>query len=105
MRFLIPNILKNLTNSEILRAIELNWVEFFKSWGKLDIEGVEYEDREEFFKFISGIPYFRLNGVINAQIQPEIVEETVKNIFSSFEGKKLPFLWILGPSSSPDNLR
>lgn len=101
----MPTILKNPTNSEIKRAIELNWCEFFKSWSKLDIEGIEYEEKDEFFKFMSGVPYFRLNGVIDAQIPQEIAEETVNKIISSFRDRKLPFIWINGPSSSPGNLK
>lgn len=101
----MANILKNPHNSDIKRAIELNWVEFFKSWSKLDIEGIQYEESNEFFKFMSGVPYFRLNGVIDAQISLQNAEETVKEIISSFKEKKLPFIWITGPSSTPVNLR
>lgn len=104
-RLLMPYILTNPSNSEIKRAIEFNWYEFFKSWSKLDIEGNGYEENDAFFKFMSGVPYFRLNGVIDAQIQPKIAKETVKEIVSSFRERRLPFIWILGPSSSPDNLR
>jgi len=101
----MSEILKNYNKLEIIRAIELNWREFFKSWATLNIKNLEYEENDMFFKFMSGVPYFRLNGVIDAQIPPEIAEETVKEIISSFKERNLPFIWITGPSSNPINLR
>lgn len=101
----MSKILKNPSNAEIKRAIEVNWYDFIKAWSKLDIKGVKYAENDEYFEFMTGVPYFRLNGVIDAQILPEIAEETVKKIISSFRENNLPFMWIIGPSSSPNNLR
>ncbi len=101
----MPEILKNPNPSEIKRVIELNWREFFKSWATLNIKNLEYEENDLLFKFMSGVPYFRLNGVINAHNPPEIAEETVKEIILSFKERELPFIWITGPSSNHINLR
>lgn len=101
----MPEILKNYNKFEIKKAIELNWREFFKSWATLNIKNLEYEENDMFFKFMSGVPYFRLNGVIDAEIPPELAKETIKEIITSFKERKLPFVWIMGPSSNLINLR
>ncbi|MHA2298506.1 MAG: GNAT family N-acetyltransferase [Candidatus Hodarchaeales archaeon] len=101
----MPKILRNLDNSEIKREIESNWFEFIKRWSKLPIKGTKYEERDEYFRFVTGVPYFRLNGVINSRIPSESVDQTAKKLISSFIEKNLPFIWILGPTSAPENLR
>lgn len=70
-------ILKNPHNSEIKRAIEDNWYKFIKSWSELGIEGFEHEDNDQLFKFMSGVPYFRLNGVLDTHISHKLAEKTV----------------------------
>ena len=98
-------ILKNPHNSEIKRAIEDNWYKFIKSWSELGIEGFEYEDNDQLFKFMSGVPYFRLNGVLDTHISPKLAEKTIEKVVSSFKERHLPFIWINGPSSNLDNLK
>lgn len=105
MKRLLPQILKNATDSEIKDAIEYNWYEFIKSWSELGIEGFEHEESELFYEFKSGIPYFRLNGVLDTHFPPEVVEKSVKKVATAFKERKLPFIWIIGPSSNPVNLK
>lgn len=90
--------------SEIKYVIEESAYEFWKTLFTADPKNVDCEEREEFFKFSSGIPIYMLNGVLNTKIPNEIAEETIKDIISFFEKKNLPFSWITGPSSKPDNL-
>lgn len=97
-------ILKIPYSSEIKYVIEESAYEFWKTLFTADPKNVDCEEREEFFKFSSGIPIYMLNGVLNTKIPNEIVEETIKEIISFFEKKKLPFSWLTGPSSKPDNL-
>lgn len=99
------NILKNPSKSEIQKAIEYNWYDFIRRWSNLDIEGIEYEDKPEYFKLMTGVPYFRLNVVLDTHISPDNAEETVRNIVSTFKERRMPFIWILGPSSSSDKVK
>lgn len=98
-------ILRNPSISEINRAIETNLYDFWRTCTKIDVENVKYTENEKFYSFSAGIPLFLVNGVLDTKIPPEIAEETISEIIQSFKNDKLPFNWVVGPSSKPNNLR
>ncbi|MCK4480278.1 MAG: hypothetical protein KAV01_07105, partial [Candidatus Lokiarchaeota archaeon] len=97
-------ILKNPNQSEIEHAIEFNLYEFFRSMIYIDLEDIQYEETEEFSRFSTGIPFFFLNGVIDCHISSENAIKKMKENITFFEKKQVPFLWVLGPSSTPKNM-
>jgi len=97
-------ILKNLNQPEIEHAIEFNLYEFFRSMVYIDLEDNLYEATEEFSRFSTGIPFFFLNGVIDSRISSENAMKKIKKNITFFEKRQVPFLWVLGPSSTPKNM-
>jgi len=97
-------ILKNPNQSEIEHAIEFNLYEFFRSMIYIDLEDIQYEETEEFSRFSTGIPFFFFNGVIDCHISSENAIKKMKENITFFEKKQVPFLWVLGPSSTPKNM-
>jgi GNAT superfamily N-acetyltransferase len=99
----MSDILRNPNTSELIYAIEHNIYEWAKAIQNL--EHIEYEEKDEFAKYYSGIPFPMANGVINTNIPSETAEQTIDEIVSFFEERKMPFVWYTGPSSQPHNLK
>lgn len=97
-------ILKNPNQSEIEHAIEFNLYEFFRSIVHIDLEHIQYEETEEFSRFSTGIPFFFFNGVIDSHISSENAIKKIKDNITYFEKRQVPFLWVLGPLSTPKNM-
>jgi len=97
-------ILKNLNQSEIEHAIEFNLYEFFRSMVHSDLKDNLYEETEEFSRFSTGISFFFFNGVIDNHISSENAMKKIKENITFFEKRQVPFLWVLGPCSTPKNM-
>jgi len=97
-------ILKNLNQSEIEHAIEFNLYKFFRSMVHSDLKDNLYEETEEFSRFSTGISFFFFNGVIDNHISSENAMKKIKENITFFEKRQIPFLWVLGPSSTPKNM-
>ncbi len=70
----------------------------------IDLEDIEYEETDEFFRYSTGIPFFLLNAVIESHIPSENAIKKIKENITFFEKRQVPFLWMIGPSSSPKNM-
>ena len=103
MKRFIP-ILKNLNQSEIEHAIEFNLYEFFRSMVHSDLKDKLYEETEEFSRFSTGISFFFFNGVIDNHISSENAMKKIKENITFFDKRQVPFLWVLGPSSTPKKM-
>ncbi|NVM36762.1 MAG: GNAT family N-acetyltransferase [Candidatus Lokiarchaeota archaeon] len=97
-------ILKNLNQSEIEHAIEFNLYEFFRSMVHSDLKDNLYEETKEFSRFSTGISFFFFNGVIDNHISSENAMKKIKENITFFEKRQVPFLWVLGPSSTPKKM-
>ncbi|MFX0020099.1 MAG: GNAT family N-acetyltransferase [Promethearchaeota archaeon] len=97
-------ILKNPNQTEIEYAIEFNLYEFFRSMVHSDLKDNLYEESEGFSRFSTGVSFFFFNGVIDNHISSENVTKTIKENITFFEKRQVPFLWVLGPSSTPKNM-
>jgi hypothetical protein len=100
----MTNHLKRTKDLEIARAIENNMYVCWKSYFKNDLNYIEYEENDEYFKYTTGIQFPLSNGVLDCKITPKNANEKIREIINSFKIKNLPFLWIVGPFSKPDNL-
>ncbi|MFX1458015.1 MAG: GNAT family N-acetyltransferase [Promethearchaeota archaeon] len=97
-------ILKNPNQTEIEYAIEFNFYEFFRSMVQSDLKDNLYEESEGFSRFSTGVSFFFFNGVIDNHISSENITKTIKENITFFEKRQVPFLWVLGPSSTPKNM-
>ncbi len=100
----IITILKNPNQSEIEHAIEFNAYEAMKAMCTIDLEDIEYEETDEFIRYSTGIPFFLVNGVVDSHIPSEVAIKKIKENITFFEKRQVPFLWMIGPSSSPKNM-
>ena len=53
---------------------------------------------------LQGSIFFFFNGVIDCHISSENAIKKMKENITFFEKKQVPFLWVLGPSSTPKNM-
>jgi GNAT superfamily N-acetyltransferase len=97
-------VLKNPNQPEIEHAIEVNLYEFFRSMVCSDLKDNLYEENEEFSRFSTGISFFFFNGVIDNHISSENPMKKIKENITFFKKRKVPFLWVIGPSSTPKNM-
>lgn len=97
-------ILKKPNQPEIEHAIEFNLYEFFRSMVNIELEDTQYKETEEFSRFFTGIPFYFFNGVIDNHISSENATKKIKENITFFEKRQVPFLWVLGPSSTPKNM-
>ncbi len=95
------NILKNPNQSEIEHAIEFNLYKFFRSMVHSDLKDNLYEETEEFSRFSTGISFFFFNGIIDNHISSENPIKKIKENITFFKKRKVPFLWVIVPSSIP----
>jgi GNAT superfamily N-acetyltransferase len=98
------SILKNPNQSEIEHAIEFNLYEFVRVMSTIDLEDMIYEETDFFSRYSTGIPFFLFNAVWNSHIPSEVAIKKIKENITFFEKRQVPFLWIIGPSSSPKNM-
>ena len=97
-------ILKNPNQSEIEHAIEFNLYEFARFMSTIDFEDIECEETDEFFRYSTGIPFFLFNAVIESHVPSEDAIKKIRENITYFEKRQVPFLWMIGPSSSPKNM-
>jgi len=70
----------------------------------IDLEDMIFEETEFFSRYSTGIPFFLLNAVWNSHIPSEVAIKKIKENITFFEKRQVPFLWVIGPSSSPKNM-
>ena len=100
----IITILKNPNPAEIEHAIEFNFYELVRSMSTIDLEGMVCDETDEFFRYSTGIPFFLFNAVIESQIPSEDAIQKIKENITFFNKRQVPFLWVIGPSSTPKNM-
>ncbi len=97
-------ILKNPNQSEIEHVIEFNFYKFIRFMSTIDLEDMIYEETDFFSRYSTGIPFFLLNAVWNSHIPSEVAFKKIKENITFFEKRQVPFLWVIGPSSSPKKM-
>ena len=70
----------------------------------IDPEDTIYEETDLFSRYSTGIPFFLLNAVWNSNIPSDVVVKKIKENLTFFEKRQVPFVWLIGPSSSPKNM-
>ncbi|MFX1346567.1 MAG: GNAT family N-acetyltransferase [Promethearchaeota archaeon] len=70
----------------------------------IELKGTQYDETEEFSRFSTGISFFFFNGVIDIHISSENARKIIKENITFFKKRKVPFLWVIGPSSTPKKM-
>jgi hypothetical protein len=99
-------ILRNHSASEIMEAIEANYIEYFTHyWNKIkDPPDVDIYVGPDMVRIYTGLPYAIYNQVTRVKFEEEDVERKVAKVIDFFRQRDRPFYWVIGPSTKPENL-
>jgi GNAT superfamily N-acetyltransferase len=85
------------------RALEANkialWTLLFSRF-----PGTTFHDDPGILWFETGIRHDIFNRVLQTRLEPSALPSTLDRVLGSFQERRLPFLYHLGPSSLPSNL-
>lgn len=98
----MSEILTNLSAKTLTNAIEENLAEFFalfQNWPQAEIEM-----SPQLIWTMTGYPFPLFNGVLQARLNPEQVNETIEAAMARAQSKEAPILWWTGPATRPANL-
>ena len=70
----------------------------------IDFADTVCEETDGFFRYSTGIPFPLLNAVIETQIPLEFAIKKIRENITFFGKRQVPFIWMIGPSSSPKNM-
>ena len=91
----------NLPESEKIRALEENLWSLWSNFGRG--EGCVLHDSDELLRFDTPITQLPYNVVLRFRGGGD-VEARIDAIFAHYQGRGVPFAWLIHPSSSPDDL-
>ena len=101
-RTLDNDIVHGVDDPRLLEAMEEN-----AAYALADISrsfGGERYHGPDMTRYISGAPIHFLNGVISARFSEDQLDATIEKALEPFKARSAPMMWIIGPSSSPNNL-
>jgi ribosomal protein S18 acetylase RimI-like enzyme len=90
------------TRQAFIRAIEENGAEFLLAMGRA--AGAEEHQSPEIHWIIGGSPIDYHNGVVRANLPPDIIDGVIQASIRRFESRGVPGTWHVGPSMRPDEL-
>ena len=98
----MSNILQDFSPSAIsqaLDAIEVAFWTLFKNHPAMQLH-----DEPEIFWFESGTRHNVFNRILQVRFEGNTPPPAIERIVASFQSRRIPFLWHLGPSSRPAHL-
>lgn len=98
----MPSILTDLSDPALTQAMEANLEESYVLLTRI-AEAVVY-DGPDMLRVCTGVPHFMVNGVVRIRLSEEKLEDRIEATLGYFRSRRLPMLWMLGPSSRPVNL-
>jgi ribosomal protein S18 acetylase RimI-like enzyme len=67
-------------------------------------DGVEMRTEGGVTLFTTGLPDHNLNRVLQARLDARTVDAAIDRAIAHFGGRGVPFSWVVGPASTPDDL-
>lgn len=98
----MEKILKDLSESSLVDAIEANSFEIFKLFEKWS--QVEVHDSPELLWTITEIPFPLFNSILRPRLSPETMDDAIDEAIARCKLKNVPMLWFTGPSTKPVDL-
>ena len=98
----MSEILTDLSAETLTAAIEENLAEFcalFRNW-----EQAEIHVSPEIMWTMTDIPFPLFNGIFQARLDPEQVNETIEAAMARAQSGNVPVLWWTGPATRPVDL-
>src|SRR5215813_8215480 len=95
----MPDMLHDLSPSALARAVEANTAAYYGHYGCLP--GAMLHTTPPIRWFATGIGEELLNGVLNAQLEPDTADAQIAEMLAYFQRRHLPMLWHTGPSTRP----
>ncbi len=89
--------------SAVIRAIEENLFELMDSLGTR-CPGATYERREEWIRFLTGVPFPPCNTVLRPRLDRDRIDAQIDEVLAPFRERDLPMLWWTGPSTEPADM-
>lgn len=101
----MDEILRNPSEEQIIYAIEQNFYDFLGKEDKI-IENPPYKSIEfdSFTLIDSGIPHAMTNWIIATNMSLKETEDKINKVIEYFSNRNLPFFWVTGPCTKPENL-
>lgn len=98
----MPEIWTDFSPQMLIRALESSYVDYGRVFA--GAPGGELYDEPEMMRFSSGIPVPLRNGVYRAHLAPDTADAKIEETIAYFKARDLPFMWLVGPSSQPQDL-
>jgi len=98
----MPDYLTDFSDAMLIQAIEANIEGFFQSFCRLP--AAEVIDTPEMLRVCTGVPDFIVNGVIRSCLPEADLDTQIAETVEYFQSRRLPMLWLTGPSTQPANL-
>lgn len=95
-------ILKELSVSSIVSALEANAVERYRAWAAWP-EFQFHEDSQMVWTMSPVASYF-FNSVLRTQVAPSQTERCIEVMMERAGSRKVPMMWWVGPSTEPAGL-
>jgi GNAT superfamily N-acetyltransferase len=90
------------TPAALAAADERNLAEAWASFGQ--VPDVAVDATPAMVRVATGLPNPALNGVVRARLAPDEVDARIDDTLAWFTTQRVPMIWWVGPTSSPDDL-
>lgn len=98
----MTDILYDTSPTAVVAALEANWRDYRRSWGRHPT--VTIRDDERFFWFMTGMPHGWVNAILRANVAAVTVDAAIDEAIGAFAQRGIPWYWIVGPASTPSDL-
>lgn len=98
----MSTILPDHSAAAITQAIEANLWAYWRLFGRLP--RAELHDAPDLRWVLTDIPLPLFNGVIHTDREPAAVDATITTLLQRCTARRVPLLWVVGPTTRPPDL-